>query len=154
MNRDGHHIGNFNLAAADARLCQMSCIENHQCTAWVYRKPEGRTDHNPHCWLLDKTDPTTRKSVTIIDNAMETTPNGIFVIGTRDGKPAQGIWRLEKDRMVQQESALAGQQEISAGKWVRTGMDMPWLYRCGAPGQQSNTTASTPFVVPDPNGGA
>jgi hypothetical protein len=102
--------------------------------------------------------PTTRKSVTIIDNAMETTPNGIFIIGTRDGKPAQGIWRLEKDRMVQWESALAGQQEISAGKWVRTGMDMPWLYRCGAPGQQSqiggNTTASTPFVVPDPNGGA
>jgi hypothetical protein len=80
--------------------------------------------------------PATRKSVTIIDNAAEATPNGILVIGTRDGKPAQRIWRLEKDRMVQWESALAGQQEISAGKWVRTGTDMPWLYRCGAPGQQ------------------
>ena len=91
--------------------------------------------------------PTTRKSVTIIDNAAEATPNGILVIGTRDGKPAQGIWRLEKDRMVQWESALAGQQEISAGKWVRTGTDMPWLYRCGAPGQQQMSASQAAIAV-------
>jgi Ricin-type beta-trefoil lectin domain/PAN domain len=56
VRRDGHVIGQFNLAAADARLCQMSCIEIRQCTAWRYRKPEGRNDHNPYCWLLDKTE--------------------------------------------------------------------------------------------------
>ena len=39
--------------------------------------------------------PATRKSVTIIDNAAEATPNGILVIGTRDGKPAResGGWK-------------------------------------------------------------
>jgi hypothetical protein len=94
--------------------------------------------------------PTTRKSVTIIDNAAEATPNGILVIGTRDGKPAQGIWRLEKDRMVQWESALAGQQEISAGKWVRTGTDMPWLYRCGAPASSMPASQAAIAVAPVP----
>jgi hypothetical protein len=54
-NRDGHHVSELNLAAADATLCQMTCIENQQCTAWVYRKPEAWTFHLPHCWLLDKT---------------------------------------------------------------------------------------------------
>ena len=70
VDRDGHHIGQFNLAAADAKLCQMSCIENHQCTAWVYRKPEGRTDHNPHCWLLDKTDKVSRGDIMLISGTV------------------------------------------------------------------------------------
>jgi hypothetical protein len=54
-DRNGNHITEFNLAGADPKLCQRSCIDNRQCTAWVYRKPEGRTDGKPHCWLLDKT---------------------------------------------------------------------------------------------------
>jgi hypothetical protein len=52
--RNGHFIANFNLAGADPRLCQASCIANRACRAWTYRKPEGRGDHQPHCWLWDK----------------------------------------------------------------------------------------------------
>ena len=48
----------------------MSCIENHQCTAWVYRKPEGRPDHNPHCWLLDKTDKVSRGDIMLISGTV------------------------------------------------------------------------------------
>jgi len=52
----GHFVANFDLPGADPRLCQTSCIYNRQCTAWGYRKPEGRGNHQPHCWLFDKTD--------------------------------------------------------------------------------------------------
>jgi len=52
---EGHTYGELTLTAPDPVLCQMSCIETRQCTAWVYRKPEGRSDHHAHCWLLDKT---------------------------------------------------------------------------------------------------
>jgi len=52
--RDGNYLRDFNLAAADAKTCQRSCIDDRQCVAWDYRKPEGRTDHQPHCWLLTK----------------------------------------------------------------------------------------------------
>jgi hypothetical protein len=55
VDRAGNHIDEFDLAAADVALCQAACIETRQCAAWVYRKPEGRTNHAPHCWLLDKT---------------------------------------------------------------------------------------------------
>jgi hypothetical protein len=55
VDRGGSHITEFNMAATDPKLCQRSCIENRQCSAWVYRKPEGRSDGKPHCWLLDKT---------------------------------------------------------------------------------------------------
>jgi hypothetical protein len=55
VNRDGSHIAELTLTAADPKLCQRTCIQNHQCSAWVYRKPEGRTDGKPHCWLLDRT---------------------------------------------------------------------------------------------------
>jgi hypothetical protein len=51
VNREGRTIREFNLAGADPRLCQQSCIEENQCTAWVYRAPAGRTDRQPHCWL-------------------------------------------------------------------------------------------------------
>jgi uncharacterized caspase-like protein len=51
VNREGVTLSDFNLSGNDARLCQNFCIKNSQCTAWVYRAPEGRTDHNPHCWL-------------------------------------------------------------------------------------------------------
>jgi hypothetical protein len=54
INREGNHLREFNLMQADAKVCQRSCIDDHQCVAWVYRKPEGRTDHQPHCWLLTK----------------------------------------------------------------------------------------------------
>jgi hypothetical protein len=54
--RSGHFIANFDLPGADFRLCQMSCIYNRQCNAWAYRKPEGRGNHQPHCWLFDKTE--------------------------------------------------------------------------------------------------
>jgi hypothetical protein len=54
--RSGHFVANFDLPGADPRLCQTACISNGQCTAWNYRKPEGQGNHQPHCWLFDKTE--------------------------------------------------------------------------------------------------
>ena len=42
----------FDLAEANPKLCQRSCIDDRQCAAWDYRKPEGRTSNKPHCWLV------------------------------------------------------------------------------------------------------
>ena len=50
-NREGITIKDFNLTSPDAQLCQSFCIKEPQCTAWVYRAPQGRTDGQPHCWL-------------------------------------------------------------------------------------------------------
>jgi hypothetical protein len=61
VDRDGNHTGEFDLAEAEPRLCQETCVGNRTCTAWVYRKPEGRTNHHQHCWLLDKTTKVTRE---------------------------------------------------------------------------------------------
>jgi hypothetical protein len=65
VNREGHTYGELNLTIAEPKLCQMSCIETRQCTACVYRKPEGRTDHHAHCWLLDKTTKTDQDSFVV-----------------------------------------------------------------------------------------
>jgi hypothetical protein len=54
--RSGHFFADFDLPGADPRLCQTSCIYNRQCNGWDYRKPEGRGNHQPHCWLFDKTE--------------------------------------------------------------------------------------------------
>jgi hypothetical protein len=51
VNREGRTLREFNLVRAEPGLCQQSCIEENQCTAWVYRAPAGRTDRQPHCWL-------------------------------------------------------------------------------------------------------
>jgi hypothetical protein len=54
-NREGITIKEFNLNSPDARICQSSCIKEPQCSAWVYRSPQGRSDGQPHCWLRNNT---------------------------------------------------------------------------------------------------
>jgi hypothetical protein len=71
-----------------------------------------------------------RAKVTIIDDARELRPNEIVVMGTVDDKPAAGVWRMAADKMVQWESAVNGELEVTGGKRVQTGADMPWITRC------------------------
>jgi hypothetical protein len=52
--REGGFLRDFDLTQADPKACQRSCIDDRQCAAWDYRKPEGRTNHMPHCWLVSK----------------------------------------------------------------------------------------------------
>jgi hypothetical protein len=52
--KEGGFLRDFDLAQADPKLCQRSCIADRQCAAWDYRKPEGRVNHKPHCWLLNQ----------------------------------------------------------------------------------------------------
>jgi len=51
---EGGFLRDFDLTQADPKACQRSCIDDRQCAAWDYRKPEGRTNHMPHCWLVSK----------------------------------------------------------------------------------------------------
>jgi hypothetical protein len=67
----------------------------------------------------------------ILDKAEETSTGDIRVSGTRDGRPTDGLWRVEQNRMLQVEATQDGKTIISGGKWVNSGKDMPWLNRCG-----------------------
>jgi hypothetical protein len=44
-NREGDALREFNLPSAEAKLCQQECIAEKKCSAWVYRKPKGRSRH-------------------------------------------------------------------------------------------------------------
>jgi hypothetical protein len=52
--RGGADYRDFDLAKADPRLCQKSCVDEARCRAWTYRKPEGRRNGKPHCWLKER----------------------------------------------------------------------------------------------------
>lgn len=76
--------------------------------------------------------PTTRDWVVVLDKVREIKPGELVVNGTRDGHPAEGVWRVEKDRMLQIETTLAGNKLISGGRLLSTGREMPWIYFCDA----------------------
>ena len=76
------------------------------------------------------TGPTTRAWYTILDKAEERSASDIYVSGMRDGKPTDGIWRVEQSRMLQMESTYDGKKTISEGKWLSTGKELTWLNRC------------------------
>jgi len=75
---------------------------------------------------------TTRAWYTILDKAEEKSANEIYVSGTRDGKPTDGVWRVEQNRVLQVEATQDGKKIISGGKWTNTGKDMPWLNKCAS----------------------
>lgn len=75
---------------------------------------------------------TTRAWYTVLDKAEERSANEIYVSGTRDGKPTDGIWRVDQNRMLQVEATQDGKKIISGGKWVDSGKDMPWLNKCAS----------------------
>lgn len=79
----------------------------------------------------DLMDNETNRTHVIIDRAVENKPDEIFVSGARDGKRAAAIWRIDKGRMVPWETAFGDQTQVSGGKWVKNGHDMPWYTRCG-----------------------
>jgi tetratricopeptide (TPR) repeat protein len=84
--------------------------------------------------------PTNRDSVIFIDKAAEMNSNEIAVSGMRDDKPTDIIWRIEQNsgragmRVLGVEASWGGQKLISDGKLSATGKDVPWAYRCDAPG--------------------
>jgi hypothetical protein len=87
--------------------------------------------------------PTSRAWFTIIDQASETGQGEISVSGTRDAGRADGVWRIEKGRMMQWAATQSGKQTISGGRMVSTGKDVPWLNKCAAavtPGQAASPT--------------
>ena len=55
-NYDGNTIEELDTPNEDAKRCQVRCIANAQCAAWVYRKAEGRNNGQPHCWLRNNID--------------------------------------------------------------------------------------------------
>jgi hypothetical protein len=75
--------------------------------------------------------PTTRDSVVIYDKVEELKSNEIRVSGTRDGEPAEGVFRIEQNRMLQWYSKVNGKENIRDGVFLATNYKLPYLNRCG-----------------------
>jgi hypothetical protein len=88
--------------------------------------------------------PTSRAWFTIIDQASETGQGEISVSGIRDGSRNNAVWRVEKDRMLTWYSVQFGKENITGGRLVSTGKDVPWLNKCGAPGNQGQISPGGP----------
>ena len=74
---------------------------------------------------------TSRQWFVIIDQASETGQGEISVSGTRDGKRYDGVWHVEKNRMLQWAINRGGEQTIANGRSVSTGKHVPWVNKCG-----------------------
>ena len=50
-DRPGQDYSNFNLPAANFRLCRRSCRDDTRCRAWTYVRPNTIQGPQPRCWL-------------------------------------------------------------------------------------------------------
>jgi serpin B len=114
-----------NLIGTFAWNCSMLPSANDN---WYFVNRVIDADHIQRDYM---TGPTTRAWYAILDKAAEKSANEISVSGSRNGKPTDGIWRVEQNRMLQWEATFDGKKLIASGKWVATGKVMPWLNRCG-----------------------
>lgn len=80
------------------------------------------------------TGPTTRGTSIVLDKVVELQPNQLSVGGVGDGQVVEGIWIVEPNRMRQWASTRGGNKQIVNGRWVATGIEMPWLNKCNVPG--------------------
>lgn len=117
---DKHHL--FGTFAWD---CSKEASEKDN---WYFVNRAIDSDHVQRDYMTARQ---TRGWYTILDKAEERGSNEIYVSGTFDGKPTDGIWRVEQNRMLQVEATREGKTIIRGGKWVDSGKDMPWLNRCG-----------------------
>jgi hypothetical protein len=84
--------------------------------------------------------PTTRDWSVVLDKAAEVSPNELVVSGTLtgriggryfDSKRADGLWRVEANRLLQWEGTVNGEKTIGGGRLVSNGFPIPWANRCG-----------------------
>ena len=116
--------------------------------AWDCTKPASKNNLRYVHRVLDgdrvqreqMSGPTGRDWVVVIDKAAETGSNEIALSGTLtgrvggrdlDNKPSNGIWRVEPNRLVQWEATVNGEKTIDSGRYANTGVQVPWMYRCG-----------------------
>ena len=116
--------------------------------AWDCTKPASKNNLRYVHRVLDgdrvqreqMSGPTGRDWVAVIDKAAETGSNEIALSGTLtgriggrdlDNKPSNGIWRVEPNRLVQWEATVNGEKTIDSGRYASTGVQVPWMYRCG-----------------------
>ena len=80
--------------------------------------------------------PTIRDWAYVIEKAAEVNANDISVSGTRDGKPTDGIWRVERNaadsrlRMRIWQASWSGKKLVVEGKLPTSGRDAPTQDRC------------------------
>ena len=67
----------------------------------------------------------------IITKADDLGSNEILLSLMRNGKPTVGVWRLERNRMLQWQAEEDGKTLIADGKWLASGRQLPWLNKCG-----------------------
>jgi hypothetical protein len=117
--------------------------------AWDCSKPAApqnlyyvnRAIDDGHVQRDSMSGPETRTWYATIDKATPTGPNevtvsgfvtGRFAGGEQEAAQTDGVWRVEKNRMVAWAASLKGKPLVANGKIVGTDRASPWLYKCDA----------------------
>jgi hypothetical protein len=75
--------------------------------------------------------PTNRQYVMLINQATESKPGELTLIGTRNGEPISIHWRIEPDRVVRLEFSVGDRKLHTGGRYTDNGNEVPSLRRCG-----------------------
>jgi hypothetical protein len=76
----------------------------------------------------------------VFDKGLDTSPSELTLsgmitgrVGGRDydNKPTSGIWRIERNRFVQWDATIDGQNVIAGGHFGNPPVPLPWNNRCG-----------------------
>lgn len=86
IDRPGQDIRNFNLRAADPKLCRTACVLDNRCKAWTYVKPNTTQGPRPRCWLKNGI-PTDRVDTCCISGIVRSLPNSEEATIFADGMP-------------------------------------------------------------------
>ena len=100
---------------------------------WVFVNRLVDANHVQRDFMKNATE---RGWYSFITEATALGPTEVHVVGTRNGQPTDGIWRVEGGRMVQWQASQAGKKIITDGHYVAgNGGQIPSLNKCGTPGK-------------------
>lgn len=86
--------------------------------------------------------PTERQWAAVFDRATALGPTDVSIAGkitgriggaNHDGLPAEGVWRVEQNRMLNWSAVVGGKPIYANGKDLSTGKTNPWINRCSGP---------------------
>lgn len=113
----------------------------HERNNWVFVNRAVDANNVQRDFMKNATE---RVWYAMLTQASAVGPTEVRVAGTRDGKPTESIWRVEKTRMVQWEATQDGKKIIANGRLLSSNSrDIRWLNKCDATGQQGTAPATT-----------
>ena len=118
IDHPGGDYRTFDLAKADPKLCQKTCLDEATCGAWVYRKPEGTKNGHPQCSLKQRLLARIDDNLSVSGIARADTPDATYEEhSNRPGADYRSFDLSEADSRLCQKSCL---DETMCRAWAYT----------------------------------